>query len=204
MARPSLLLLTAGVTGLAVVANAATIATGQQDTGSQTRLGNEITQDMSARDAAAARRKRGLDLREQAAKAASARLAADAEARKKQDEAQQQMAGGPSGGMPSAPNPADSQFDELARIYQAMKPKAAAVVFEQLDMEVQMKVAQRMRERSTAMIMAAMTPKGAAALSMAMARRNAGARPQAQPQPQVAAARPQGGQQIGPAQAARR
>jgi len=69
---------------------------------------------------------------------------------------------------------------------------------------VQMKVAQRMRERSTAMIMAAMTPKGAAALSMAMARRNAGARPQAQPQPQVAAARPQGGQQMGPAQAARR
>lgn len=59
MARPSLLLLTAGVTGLAVVANAATIATGQQDTG-QTRLGNAITQDMSDRDVAAARRKRGL------------------------------------------------------------------------------------------------------------------------------------------------
>jgi len=200
MARPSLLLLTAGVAGLAVVANAATIATGQQDTGGQTRLGNEITQDMSARDAAAARRKRGLDLREQAAKAASARLAADAEARKKQDEAQQQMAGGPSGA-PGAPNPADSQFDELARIYQAMKPKAAAVVFEQLDMEVQMKVAQRMRERSTAMIMAAMTPKGAAALSMAMARRNAGARPAAQPQ--AAAARPQG-QAMGGAQTAAR
>lgn len=187
MARPSLLLLTAGVTGLAVVANAATIATGQQDSAQQTRLGNAITQDMTDRDAAAARRKRGLDLREQAAKAATARLAADAEARKKQDE-QQQMAGGPNGA-PGAPNPADSQFDELARIYQAMKPKAAAVVFEQLDMEVQMKVAQRMRERSTAMIMAAMTPKGAAALSMAMARRNAG-KPQAQQQPQVAARAP--------------
>jgi flagellar motility protein MotE (MotC chaperone) len=180
MARPSLLLLTAGVTGLAVVANAATIATGQQDTSpTTTRLGNAITQDMSDRDAAAARRKRGLDLREQAAKAASARLAADVEARKKQDAAQQQAAGSPNGA-PGAPLPAEAQFDELARIYQAMKPKAAAVVFEQLDMEVQMKVAQRMRERSTAMIMAAMTPKGAAALSMAMARR--GAHPQAQPQ----------------------
>ncbi|NWP28970.1 hypothetical protein GY984_25070, partial [Escherichia coli] len=76
MARPSLLLLTAGVTGLAVVANAATIATGQQEA-DQTRLGNAITQDLSDRDVAAARRKRGLDLREQAAKAASARLAAD-------------------------------------------------------------------------------------------------------------------------------
>lgn len=179
MARPSLLLLTAGVTGLAVVANAATIATGQQDTSpTTTRLGNAITQDMNDRDAAAARRKRGLDLREQAAKAATARLAADAEARKKQEEAQQ-PAMGPNGA-PGAPLPADSQFDELARIYQAMKPKAAAVVFEQLDMEVQMKVASRMRERSTAMIMAAMTPKGAATLSMAMARR--GARPQVPPQ----------------------
>jgi flagellar motility protein MotE (MotC chaperone) len=189
--RPSLLLLTAGAAGLAVVANATTIATGAQDTSpTTTRLGNAITQDMNDRDAAAARRKRGLDLREQAAKAASARLAADAEARKKQEETQQQMAGGPNG-MPGggAPNPADSQFDELARIYQAMKPKAAAVVFEQLDMEVQMKVASRMRERSTAMIMAAMTPKGAATLSMAMARRSAG-RPQAQAQPPVAARAP--------------
>jgi flagellar motility protein MotE (MotC chaperone) len=185
MARPSLLLLTAGVAGMAVVANAATIATGAQDNSpNTTRLGNAITQDMSDRDAAAARRKRGLDLREQAAKAASARLAADMEARKKQDDAAQQQAAGTTPGAPGAPgapNAADSQFDELARIYQAMKPKAAAVVFEQLDMEVQMKVAQRMRERSTAMIMAAMTPKGAATLSMAMARR--GAKPQGQPQP---------------------
>lgn len=198
MARPSLLLLTAGVAGMAVVANAATIATGQQDTSpNTTRLGNAITQDMNDRDAAAARRKRGLDLREQAAKAASARLAADVEARKKQEETQQ-VAGGPNGPA-GAPLPAEAQFDELARIYQAMKPKAAAVVFEQLDMEVQMKVAQRMRERSTAMIMAAMTPKGAAALSMAMARRNAG-HAQASAQPQAAAPR----QTAGPAQAARR
>jgi flagellar motility protein MotE (MotC chaperone) len=180
MGRPSLLLLTAGVAGIAVVANAATIATGQQDTSpTTTRLGNAIMQDMSDRDAAAARRKRGLDLREQAAKAASQRLAAEVEARKKQEEGTQPAAGGPAG-PGAAPLPAEAQFDELARIYQAMKPKAAAVVFEQLDMEVQMKVAQRMRERSTAMIMAAMSPKGAAALSMAMARRNA-ARPQAAP-----------------------
>jgi flagellar motility protein MotE (MotC chaperone) len=52
-----------------------------------------------------------------------------------------------------------------------MKPAKAAVVFEKLAMDVQMKVAQRMRERSTAMILASMTPKGAAALSMALARR---------------------------------
>ena len=70
---------------------------------------------------------------------------------------------------PAAPD----QFDDLAKIYQAMKPAAAALVLEQLDLDVQMRVAQRMRERSTAMILAAMTPKAAAALTMALARRQA-------------------------------
>ncbi|MDB5670946.1 MAG: signal peptide protein, partial [Alphaproteobacteria bacterium] len=58
------------------------------------------------------------------------------------------------------------------RIYQSMKPAKAAIVFEQLAMDVQMQVAKRMRDRSTAMIMAAMTPNGAASLSMALARKH--------------------------------
>jgi flagellar motility protein MotE (MotC chaperone) len=170
MARPSLLLLTAAASALAVVANASTIATtATQSNAPKTRLGSSIDQDIAERDAAAARRKRGLDLREQATKAAQARLEADLAARQKEAEVAAAPAGA-AGGVAEAP---EAQFDELARIYQAMKPKAAAVVFEQLEMEVQMKVAQRMRERSTAMIMAAMTPKGAAALSMALARKSA-------------------------------
>lgn len=168
MARPSLLLMTAVASALAVVANASTIAsTATQSNAPRTRLGNSIEQDLAQRDAEAARRKRGLDLREQATRAAQARLEADLAARQKETE----VAAAP--GTSGPPEPPEAQFDELARIYQAMKPKAAAVVFEQLDMEVQMKVAQRMRERSTAMIMAAMTPKGAAALSMALARKSA-------------------------------
>jgi flagellar motility protein MotE (MotC chaperone) len=168
MARPSLLLMTAVASALAVVANASTIAsTATQSNAPKTRLGNSIEQDLAQRDADAARRKRGLDLREQATRAAQARLEADLAARQKETE----VAAAPGASGPA--EPPEAQFDELARIYQAMKPKAAAVVFEQLDMEVQMKVAQRMRERSTAMIMAAMTPKGAAALSMALARKSA-------------------------------
>lgn len=168
MARPSLLLMTAAASALAVVANASTIAsTATQSNAPRTRLGNSIEQDLAQRDAEAARRKRGLDLREQATRAAQARLQADLEARQKETE----VAAAPGASGPA--EPPEAQFDELARIYQAMKPKAAAMVFEQLDMEVQMKVAQRMRERSTAMIMAAMTPKGAAALSMALARKSA-------------------------------
>lgn len=179
MARPSLLLMTAAASALAVVANATTIAsTATQSNAPKTRLGNSIDQDMSQRDAEAARRKRGLDLREQATKAAQARLEADLAARQKETEA----ATAPGATANGVTEPADGQFDELARIYQAMKPKAAAVVFEQLDMEVQMKVAQRMRERSTALVMAAMTPKGAAALSMALARKSARAAAVAPPQ----------------------
>ena len=167
MKRPSLLLMTAAASALAVVANAATLAAPDaQDKAPKTRLGSSIEQDLNARDAEAARRKRALDLREQAAKAAEARLQADMQARQQQAATAAAPGAGPA-------EPPEAQFDELARIYQAMKPKAAAMVFEQLDMEVQMKVAQRMRERSTAMILAAMTPKGAAALSMALARKSA-------------------------------
>ncbi len=165
MARPSLLLLMAAASAIAAVANAASIATGDQDGTSKTRLGNSIERDLSARDQDAAKRQRALDLREQAAKAAEQRLAQSVEAQQKD------AAGAP--GAPGAPSPAEAQFDELARIYQAMKPAKAAAVFEQLDMEVQMKVAQRMRPASTAAILAAMSPKGAASLSMALARKSA-------------------------------
>nr|WP_152997711.1 MULTISPECIES: hypothetical protein [unclassified Sphingomonas] len=172
MARPSLLLLMAAASAIAAVANAASIATGDQDGSTATRLGNSIQRDLNARDAEAAKRQRALDLREQATKAAESRLQADLEARQKD------TATGT--GAPGAPSPAEAQYDDLARIYQAMKPAKAAVVFEQLDMEVQMKVAQRMRAASTGAILAAMSPKGAAALSMALARKSA-ARPAATP-----------------------
>lgn len=174
MRKPSLLLLTAAVSAAAMVANGVTAATPQA--APSTRLGNAIGQDMDAQDAAALRRQRALELREQAARATEARIQAELEGKR----------GKPGAAGGEAPPAEDAQYDDLARIYQAMKPKAAAVVFEQLDMEVQMKVAQRMRERSTAMIMAAMTPRGAAALSMALARKSAVVRPAASPAPRPA------------------
>ncbi len=164
--RPSLLMLTAGAAGLAVIANGVNAAAPAG--AERTRLGVSIAEDMGARDQAAARRKRALDMREQAAKATETRLKADIDARGAAEAATTQ----PKPGERQAET-AD-QFDDLARIYQAMKPARAAVVFEQLDMDVQMKVAQKMRERSTATIMGAMTPRGAAALSMALARKQAG------------------------------
>jgi flagellar motility protein MotE (MotC chaperone) len=171
--RPSLLLLTAGAAGLSAVANAIGVAAPAPEKPIATRLGTSIQEDMTARDRAAAQRARALDLREQAARAAEQRL-------KQAQAAPATPAGGGSGRAAEAEaDSEDARFDELARIYQAMKPKPAALVFEQLAMDVQVEVAQRMRERATAAILAAMSPKGAAALSMAIARRQMGAAPTA-------------------------
>jgi len=169
--RPSLLLLTAGAASIAAIGNAVGLAAPGPTPGGapeRTRLGVQIQEDLGQRDKAVTRRGRALDLREQAVRAAEARLKADAPAAPAAAAMPAEAGATPGGPMP----PAD-QYDDLARIYQAMKPAAAAIVLEQLDLDVQMRVAQKMRDRSTAMILAAMTPKGAASLTMAMARRQA-------------------------------
>lgn len=175
--RPSLLALTAGVAAVAVLANSVSLASpsaAAAPEAPQTRLGASIGQELSARDQEAARRNRALELREQAAKATEARI-------KAQLEAQQQPAAPAGTAVGAKAGETADQYEELARIYQAMKPAKAAVVFEQLDLDVQMRIAQRMRERSTAMILAAMTPKAAASLSMALARRLAVTAPASAP-----------------------
>jgi len=159
--KPSLLLLTAAAALLSMVAHAVAVASDVPET----RLGAAIKQDIATRDQATARRNRALTLREQVAKASEERIKADLRARQEQADVAVATPAGP--GHPTE----DTQYDELAKIYQAMKPARAAAVFEQLDMDVQMKVAQRMRERSTAMILAAMSPSGAADLSMSLARK---------------------------------
>lgn len=159
--RPSLLMLTAVAAGAAVLANGVSAAN-PAPAESETRLGASIKQDVARRDQEAARRARALELREQAARAAEQRMQAS------------NGAGAP--GQPPAPKalePRDAneeRFTELARIYQSMRPKPAAAVFEQLEMDVQVEVARRMRERSTALILANMSAPNAAALTMAMAR----------------------------------
>lgn len=163
--RPSLLLMTAGSALAAAVGNAVGLsAQPLEPLPLQSRLGAAIADDANTRDRAAARRGRTLDLREQAVRAAEARLKSDA-APPPDAAAQAAAAGAP---------PPPSQYDDLAKIYAAMKPAAAAAVMEQLDLEVQMRVAQKMRERSIASVMAAMSPRGAAALTMALARKQAG------------------------------
>ena len=172
--RPSLLLLTIAATGLTALAHGASLAAAategekaaaaaqNEDT---TRMGASIRRDIVERDAAEAERSRKLELREQALAAAEKRLTTDLQGQP------ETVAGDKSG----APEEAD-QLEVLARIYQTMKPAKAADVFEQLELGVQVEVAKRMRERSTALVIANMSPKGAAQLTMALAK------PDAQPQ----------------------
>ena len=161
--KPSLLMLTAAAAAISSVAHGVGVAD-PAATAPATRLGTAIKQDMATRDQTATRRNRALALREQAARATEERLKSELRARQ-EAAASTDAAGGPTA--------EGAQYDNLARIYQAMKPAKAALVFEQLDMDVQMKVAGRMRERATAMILAAMTPKGAADLSMSLAHKEA-------------------------------
>lgn len=161
--RPRLLAVMATAAALSIVANGVGAVTPEPML-PPTRLGVSIQQDIVAQAAASAQRNRTLDLREQAARATELRLKADLAAR-------EAAASKPDGG--AAVAAAGAQYDSLARVYQAMKPARAAPVFEQLDMDVQMQVAKRMRDRATALILAAMTPKAAADLSMALARKSA-------------------------------
>ncbi|HYZ47738.1 MAG TPA: hypothetical protein VE567_02475 [Sphingomonas sp.] len=157
--RPSLLLLTAAAAGASVLANSVSAADPTPAV-PQTRLGASIAQDLSQQDREVARRRRALELREQAAQAAEQRLQANLQG--------PPAAAGARPGAPADPN--EDRYADLARIYQAMRPNRAAAVFEQLEMGVQVEVARRMRERSTALILASMSAQGAAALTMAMAR----------------------------------
>lgn len=169
MGRLPLLALTAVAAGLSAVAGA--MAQGDPGEG---RFGSGIRQQLSERDRAAAARQRQLDLREQAAKAAEKRLA----------EAPPATAAPTAAQAPADAEPSEAErLDDLAKIYQAMKPKSAAPIFEQLSLEVQVKVASRMRERNAAQILAAMTPKAAAALSMAIAKRQTSYTVLSQPAP---------------------
>jgi flagellar motility protein MotE (MotC chaperone) len=63
----------------------------------------------------------------------------------------------------------DARIQSLVKIYEAMKPKDAAQIFEQLDMPVLLSVLQRMKELKTSPILAAMDPVKAKTITTALA-----------------------------------
>lgn len=65
----------------------------------------------------------------------------------------------------------EQQLKSLVKMYENMKPKAAAQVFEELDMDILLDVVSRMNERKMAPIMAQMTPTRAKELTFELAQR---------------------------------
>ncbi len=63
----------------------------------------------------------------------------------------------------------NDQLDSLVKVYQTMKPKDAARIFERLDMTIQLAVATRMKETKMAPILAAMTAEKAEKLTTELA-----------------------------------
>jgi flagellar motility protein MotE (MotC chaperone) len=66
----------------------------------------------------------------------------------------------------------DARLQSLVKIYEAMKPKDAAQIFDQLSMPVLLSVLKRMKELKTAPILAAMDPGRAKAVTTALAERH--------------------------------
>ncbi len=63
----------------------------------------------------------------------------------------------------------NAQMDSIVRVYERMKPKDAARIFERLDMKIQLDVATRMKETKMAPILAAMAPEAATKLTSQLA-----------------------------------
>ena len=65
----------------------------------------------------------------------------------------------------------EAKLRSLVKIYESMKPKEAARIFEELDMEVLLEVVDRMKERKSAPILAKMNPTRAKEVTLELAAR---------------------------------
>lgn len=65
----------------------------------------------------------------------------------------------------------EGQLKSLVKVYESMKPKDAARIFEQLDMDILLDVSARMREAKMAPVLAAMNSEKAKALTVQLATR---------------------------------
>ena len=64
----------------------------------------------------------------------------------------------------------DAKLLSLVKIYESMKPKEAARIFEELEMDTLLEVAERMKERKLAPIMAKMNPEKARDMTVELSR----------------------------------
>lgn len=124
-----------------------------------------IGERIAAQREALERRARELDLREE--------LIAAAERRLEEREAQIATAAQQGGPQPAGPTP-DESLRRLTGLYEAMRPKEAARVFDRLALDVLVPLAETMNPRRLSEIMAVMSTESAERLTIALAMRARG------------------------------
>ncbi len=121
-----------------------------------------VLESLSARRGELDKRAKDLDLREQLLNAAQKRVEDRiAELKTLEDKINSQIAGNDKAN--------DEQMAGLVKMYETMKPKEAARIFERLDMGVLIDVAKRMQPRKMASVLAAMDPVAAQELTVELA-----------------------------------
>jgi flagellar motility protein MotE (MotC chaperone) len=75
----------------------------------------------------------------------------------------------------------DAKVRSLVKIYQAMKPKDAARIFDELDMPILLMVVDKMPEKTTAPILSLMDPKKAKQVTVQLAEKNQVSKPMVVP-----------------------
>ncbi|MGK2284475.1 MotE family protein [Pedomonas sp. V897] len=130
----------------------------------QNRVEADLLEDMARQRAKTTTSKDDLEMRERLLEAAEKRVDAKI-AELRQLEAQLKELTG------VRDEQASKQFASLVKVYETMKPRDAARIFERLDINVQLAVAHRMKEAKMAAILAEMNPDAAKSLTMALAER---------------------------------
>jgi len=126
----------------------------------------DVLQKLSERRESLDARQRDLDLRENMLKAAEGRIDKKISEMKSLQANVESM-------LKQVDDQDDGKMKSLVKIYENMKPKDAARIFEQLDMPVLLGVLTRMKEQKVAPVMEAMDPSVAKTITDAIAMRRA-------------------------------
>lgn len=126
----------------------------------------EVLQKLAERREELDRRARHLDTRENVLRATEARIEAKiADLKQIQDTISRLLV--------KHDKEREAKMRSVVKIYERMKPKDAAQIFEELDMSILLDVVERMSEAKAAPIMANMTPEKAKAVTAALTQRRA-------------------------------
>jgi len=125
----------------------------------------KLLEDLKQRRAELQEREREAELREQILASTEQRIDEKIEKLKKLEKRIQQL-------VEKHKTREDKQLESIVSVYETMKPKDAAPVFERLKLPIQMQVATRMKDRNMAALLAEMNPDAAQRLTARLATRD--------------------------------